>query len=142
MTLSPLTTSPVPAFTGFTQNSEVSGGVIGSFDLLSLFGVIVLVLDADTLTASTGAGQSATRLCCEDAPVIAEHEHVSVGTTDSSVLKVQFQHVSLLDQPYNSHWFSLESTDGLNPSALLVALGGFVALLMKSAAQCASSDFS
>ena len=140
MTLSPLPSSPALTFAGFTQNGETSGGVLASFDLLNLFGTVVLVLDADTLTTSTGAGQSATRICFDDATGMTAHRHLSVRTTDSSTLMAKYLHATHSDMSGTTHLFSGENTGGVSPASLLVALGGFVALLMKSALQCTPQD--
>lgn len=77
----------VPAFAGSTQNSEVAAGAAGSFDLLWLSDLIISVLESDSIAASTGAGQSAAAFFySEESQYLAEPEHLSVKTADSSAI--------------------------------------------------------
>lgn len=77
----------VPAIAGSTQNSELAAGAAGSFDLLWLSDLIISVLENDSIAASTGAGQSAVSFFyAEESPCLAEPEHLSVKTSDSSAI--------------------------------------------------------
>lgn len=77
----------VPAFAGYTQNSELAAGAAGSFDLLWLSELIISVLENDSIAASTGAGQSAAAFFySEESQHLAEPEHLSVKTADSSAI--------------------------------------------------------
>ena len=141
MTLCPPSSSSVLAFAGFTQNSEASGSVVGSFDLLCFSGVIITILESDSFTVSTGIGLSATRIYCEDVPCLGEPGHESVGSADSSALMAKMPYNGFSD-PADTHQFqfSLDEADCFSSTSLLVALGGFVDLLMKNAAPCTAPN--
>jgi len=77
----------VPAYAGFTQNSELAVGAAGSFDLLWLSDLIISFLENDSMATSTGAGQSAAAFFyAEESRCPAEPEHLSVKTADSSAI--------------------------------------------------------
>lgn len=138
-----MTSCPPPwsSFAGFTQNGESSGCITGSFDLLCLSGMIISVLANDSFSASTGAGQADCHLyddeMCQPLP-----ENLSFGTTDSSALTaVLRQHVahagpSEASQPKPA----VNESEFLEVTPLLLALGGFMALVMKNTAKGLSQN--
>lgn len=87
MTLGQPPSSAVPAFVGFTHNSQTSGGVVASFDLLCLSGMIVSVLADDSFTTSTGIGLLALHLYIDDSMDLTTPVNLSVRSTDSSALR-------------------------------------------------------
>lgn len=95
MTLCPSPSSSVLVFAGFTQNGGSSGGLVGTFDLLCLSGMIIAVLADDSFASSTGAGQSANHLFVEDTMFHLELRNVSVNTADTSAL--------MFDMPSAAH---------------------------------------
>jgi hypothetical protein len=76
----------VPAYAGFTQNSELAASAAGSFDLLWWSDLFIPVLENGSVATSTGAGQSAAFLHAEEPPCLAEPENLSVKTADSSAI--------------------------------------------------------
>lgn len=143
MSLLPPLSSPAPVFAAFTQNGESAGSVVGYFDLLCLSGVIISVLEDGSFATSTGTGQSALHLYVGDVPDIADPENanLSVNSANSSAL--------MAAMPCAGHAFhadastcmlSFDEAVSIEAASLLLALGGFVALLMKNAAQCAAPD--
>lgn len=86
MTLISPSLSLLPPAEDSTGNSESSGGVVASFDLLCLPGIVMSFLDDSTLTRSSGTDDSARRLCLADQGRSSQGGCVSSGTTDSSVL--------------------------------------------------------
>ncbi|MDI1312291.1 hypothetical protein [Prosthecobacter sp.] len=77
----------VSAFVGFTHNSEASGGVVASFDLLCLSGMIVSVLADDSFSTSTGMGLLSIHLYIDDTMDLTVPVNLSVRSTDSSALR-------------------------------------------------------
>lgn len=69
-----------------TINGGCHEGVVASFDLLCLPGIVMSFLDDSTSTRSSGIDDSARHLCLADLGQPYRGECVSSGTTDTSVL--------------------------------------------------------
>lgn len=125
----------MPTVDDFTHNGGAPGSVVGSFDLLCLPGMVISFLGDEAFTCSTGAGLSASMLYVEDSDQVAKAENVSAGSTDSSVLGNRAVNchdtcgdcASVFRSPFHE-------TIYLDLAAVLIALGGFVALLLETAA--------
>lgn len=142
MTLSPPPPAPPPDFAGITQNGAASGSVVGSFDMLCLSGLIFSVLADDNFSASTGAGQSSEHLYTEVEPWPAQPENMSLRTTDSSILFTFLPAVPTYEAKIDDSLLQLSADEAvcIDSAALLLALGAFVALVLKNTAQCASPN--
>ncbi|HBJ85693.1 MAG TPA: hypothetical protein DDZ88_17825 [Verrucomicrobiales bacterium] len=135
MNISPPAPPLMPTIDNFTLNSEGPGAAVGFFDLLCLPGVVMAFLGNDAFTGSTGAGLSATMLYVEDFDPMAKAECMRTGTADSSAM--------MACRAANCHGacgdcasvFRLPFHDAIGQdfAAVLLALGGFVALLLEAA---------
>lgn len=107
---------------------------MGSFDLLCLSGMIISVLADDSFTTSTGVGQSSSHLYIEDGMCPPDPGNMSVNSADSSALMSDMTHAVHADQSEASQFkFTFDEAACFDATSLLLALGGFVALLMKNA---------
>lgn len=117
--------------------------MVGYFDLLCLSGVIISVLEDGSFATSTGTGQSAIHLYVGDVPEIADPENanLSVSSANSSVLMAAMPCAShAFHADASPCMFSFDESVSIEAASLLIALGGFVALLMKNKVQCAAPD--
>ncbi len=134
MTLSaPLPPLP-PSPHDFTYNGGASEGVVGSYDLLCLPGMMVSVLADQTVTSSTGAGMAAMTLSVEDPRRKDRFGPASVGTADSSVLAIGSRGQDDESGGYaNEFKFPYRDKATLNLASVVLVMGDYLAMVLQQA---------
>ncbi|MGV3660295.1 MAG: hypothetical protein ACO1TE_08915 [Prosthecobacter sp.] len=138
MTLFPFSPTLLPMADDETRNSDPAGSMSASYDLLSLPGMIISFLDDDTATASSGGGD-----CCMSTQMLVSHPvrcaepaSVSIASTDSSVMLAGVGDRMRQDGGCaNQFRIPFKQPAMIDLAALMMLLGGFVALLVETAEQ-------
>lgn len=133
MTLSPPSPSLQPSIHDITYNGETCEGVVASYDLLSLPGMMISVLADETATASTGAAMAATKLAVESPWRSDATASISIGTADSSALTIDCS-VSQGESGGYANEFRVPTHEqaGLSLAAVLVVIGDYLALVIQN----------
>lgn len=136
MTLSSSPTFLQPPAEAFTRSGEACDGVVASFDLLFLPGIVMCFVDDSTCTTSSGSEDAATALhVAAPGPALSQSSS-STGTTDSSVLGPDRGGGGA--QPggcANQFKFPFREPASIDLAALMMMLGGFVALIAETVEQ-------
>lgn len=106
-----------------------------SYDLLSLPGIIISFLENDTVTASTGGEDCyvSTHMLVSHPVRGGEAASISVGSTDSSVILASLgDAVPQGGGCANQFRIPFKQPAMIDLAALMMLLGGFVALLVES----------